>query len=201
MSAPDGRVAFNANKFPEIYKDLGIDLGKLGCVMLDVDPKDLAKDLYLEQMEERDVFYSSEKPDRFWIDGYVAGKTAHVTLLYGLLTPAWKQKGNIEKVLAGWSIKTVHVESIGFFPSPYPDDPYYCIVAHVEITPELREGNERLELLPHINTFPGYKAHISLAYVKKDEEIRDWVITNFESWLPGRDLRILPELNLGSEKK
>ena len=190
---------FSAHDFPEIYKDLSIEVPKLGCVMLDV--KEMPQDPYKEQMDERDIFYTSENKDRFWIDGYVAGKTPHITLLYGLLAPAYKQKARIEEVLAGWRVKNVTVGKIGYFPSPYRDDPYFCIVGHIVVTPELLEGHQRLELLPHVNTFPGYKAHITLAYVKADPEIRDFAITNFEAWLPGRDLPIAKDLNFGSDKK
>lgn len=182
-----------------MYKDLGINVPDLGCVMLDV--AEMPTDPYLDQMKERDVFYSSDKPERFWIKGYVAGKTPHVTLLYGLMEQGSKWKKQIDAVLKGWNIKDVEIDHIGFFPSHYKDDPYYCIVGHVKISPELQDGHDRLQLLPHINTFPGYKAHLTLAYVKKDEEIRDWVITNFESWLPGKALPIAKGVNYGGDKK
>lgn len=191
---------FNANQFPDLYKRLGIKIPSLGCVMLDVDPKALAADPYRERLEASGDLYYAKDPAHFWIDGYVAGKTPHITLLYGLLKPAYEQKADIEEVLKGWSIDTATVESIGFFPSPMQDEPYFCIVAHIKISPELLEGHERLELLPHINTFPGYKAHLTLAYVHADEEVRDSAITNFEGWLVGRELKIRKDLNFGSDK-
>lgn len=193
------KKGFNANQYPDLYKRLGVSIPSLGCVMLDVAGDALAGDPYRERLESSGDLYHAKDPKHFWIDGYVAGKTPHITLLYGLLTPAYEQADNIAEVLKGWSLDTAVVESIGYFPSPMADEPYNCVVAHIKITPELLEGHQRLELLPHINTFPGYKAHLTLAYIRKEAPVED-VITNFESWLVGRELKIRKDLNLGSEK-
>lgn len=192
--------SFSSHDFPDLYKRLDINVPGLGCVMLDVKPEFFRGDPYRDRLESGDVLYKSDKPERFWIDGYVAGQHPHITLLYGLLTPAYEQPDNIAEVLADWSLDTVQINSIGFFDSPYKDDPYYCIVAHVKVSPELQEGHDRLELLPHVNTFPGYKAHITLAYVQRDENVRDDAITNFESWLVGREVPLMRKPNLGSNK-
>lgn len=69
------------------------------------------------------------------------------------------------------------------------NDPYYCVVAHIKVTQELMEGHERLEFLPHINTFNGYKPHVTIAYVKKDEVLRDGVIALFKG-IVGKKLRV-----------
>ncbi len=98
MDNKKGQV--KAHDFPEIYKGFGIDLAKLGCVMLDVE----AIDSYPPSYEEKDM-YKSPKKERFWIDGWVADKTAHVTLLYGLLYPAKQYKSQIDEVLKDWELK------------------------------------------------------------------------------------------------
>ena len=177
----------NARTFNQIYKDLEIDLDNLGCVMIDVEP---VKGI---EVNEDWLFYSKHQ-SRFWIDGYVF-KNPHLTLLYGLMDSAQDWSKHVEAVLADWKFSEVTVADIGYFDSPYEDEAYYCIVAHIEVTPELMEGHQRLELLPHINTFTGYKPHITLAYVKKDEAIRDNVISMFKNMI-GYKLPI-KGLNLG----
>ena len=182
-----------AHDYPEIYKGLGYDLSKLGCVMLDVEIPSLWG---LSQETGSELYYAKDK-SRFWIDGLVGEKTAHCTLLYGLLETAKNYEMHIEQVLKSWTIKELEIESVGYFDSPYPDEPYFCIVGHVKITLELLEGHQRLELLPHINTFGGYKAHITLAYVVKDEAIRDRWINTMTSYVVGKKLKVIPKLNLG----
>ena len=55
-------------------KDMGIDPGKLGCVMLDVTTPDLAGVIPDEWC------YTSAHPDRFWVSGRQS--EGHVTLAY-----------------------------------------------------------------------------------------------------------------------
>lgn len=175
----------NANQFREMYAEMNINIDKLGCIMLDVDGGVIPK------IPNEDYLYFSNNPDRFWIKGFVAGHTPHVTLLYGLL-----QSGNtvyrkqVENVLKGWDIKDIELDHVSFFESPYTDEPYYCIVAHIRVTSELLEGNQRLQLLPHINTFPAYKPHITIAYIKKDGMIRSDVIDYYNKNLVSVDFRV-----------
>lgn len=172
-------MEINFSKIPHIYKALDINTSRLGCVMLDVDGSGV-----YHEIEQQDLYFSPN-PDRHWIRGFVAEKTPHVTLLYGLLHSAQEWRSHVDAVLKGWELKEVEVSHIGYFESPYPDEDYYCIVAHVAITPELLEGHRRLSLLPHINTFPEYKAHITIAYIRKDEELRDKVIERYTQMLEG----------------
>ena len=44
------------------------------------------------------------------------------------------------------------------------------LIAAGVLTPELRDAHARLSLLPHINTHPTYRAHVTLAYVHRDRE-------------------------------
>lgn len=192
----ENKKQLKAHDFPEVYTALGIDLAKLGCVMLDVEPLlDMVPD-----KEDADALYVSKNEARFWIDGWCADKTAHVTLLYGLMYPAKQYKFHIDKVLDGWKLDSVTIKDIGFFESPYADEPYYCLVAHIETSEKLLEGNARLEFLPHINTFEGYKPHMTIAYIKKDEKVRDAMIKRFsEAWV-GKELEVVG-INLGGDKK
>lgn len=178
----------SAHDFKSIYPAFGIDLSDLGCVMLDlITPFDLDK--YGKSLNDNYLYKAKDK-NKFWIDGFVALDTPHITLLYGLLKSAHDYSEAIETVLSGWELYTATVDRVGYFESPYPDEPYYCIVAHMALTPDLMEGHNRLEMLPHINTFPGYKAHFTVCYVKKDKKIRDAVIKDLNTILKGRGLAI-----------
>ena len=189
----------SAHQFKEVYEWFGLNLSKLGCLMLDVEP---LKNMYSMEFEGAGValYYAKDK-ERFWIDGWVADKTPHLTLLYGFLHEAEQYRPHIEKVLKGWKLNEVEIESIGYFDSPYPDEPYYCIVAHIKTTPELLEGHQRLEFLPHIDTFTGYKPHITIAYIAKNQgkQYRDDLIGGFNKIWAGKKLKV-KRLNFGGNK-
>ncbi|MGI6878823.1 2'-5' RNA ligase family protein [Microbacterium sp. gxy059] len=175
----------SAHLFSDMHAALGIDLNELGCIMADVEPievTDYAADAGLDP--DRDL-YSLRGVDssRWWIDGAVGEKGAHVTLLYGLLQPGPVWRGHVDRLLADVDLSTVTVDHVGMFDSPYPDDPYKCIVAHLKLTPELLKAHARLSYLPHVNTFPEYRAHVTLAYVKDQPSAVEWAQTTPEAWV------------------
>lgn len=186
----------SAYQFPEVYEDLGIGLSKLGVVMLDIEPGDLAS--RIREIVSPEDLYTTDDPDDHFTG--VLGGEPHVTLVYGLLRTGPELKKHIMRVLEDGAVlpETVEIEEIGYFESRRPDEPYYCIVAHLKLTPELQEANERLKFLPHLNTFPGYKPHMTLCYIRKDEELRDSVVTYLGAVLRGSTLTT-GELNLGDE--
>ena len=53
-------------------------------------------------------------------------------MLYGLLEQGKNFEPHIREVLRGWKLEEVEIEDIGFFESPYPDEKYWCIVAHIK---------------------------------------------------------------------
>lgn len=160
----------SASQFPEVYASLGINTDDLGCIMLDLDTIDLSKYLYEDYAD--DLYYS---PSQEFTQGDVVGHKAHITLLYGLLQHGSLIEPLVDTVLSGWKQPSkVKIESIGVFPGKEDDGTKYsCIVAHMDPT-ALVEANSRLRLLPHIDTFPEYKAHMTLAYVKP-EATTEWV--------------------------
>lgn len=180
----------NAHQFEPVYEKLGINLDKLGCVMLDLEAPEV-------DIDWQDNLYYAKDKTRKWVDGFVMGETPHITLLYGLLENAHNWKDHIEDVLWDWDLDSVEIESIGSFDSPYKDEPYYCLVGHIKVTPELMEGHSRLELLPHINTFTGYKPHMTIAYIKKDDVLKQTAIEMLTQELVGKKLAVKKNINLG----
>ena len=189
----------NSHNFKEVYQWLGIDLNKLGCLMLDTEKIILPRDGFTGFPTIEAILYYAKNKDRFWIDGIVCETIPHITLLYGFLTEAKTLQPHIEKVLEGWNFPSVKISEISFFNSPYEDEEYYCIVAKIEVSDELLEGHRRLEFLPHINTFTGYTPHITIAYIKKDETARDIFIENLKKEFVGKELKITG-LNYGGNK-
>lgn len=188
----------NSHQFENVYKELSINLDTLGCIMLDLKP---LSNMYSIEYEGGSVsLYKSNNKDRFWIDGWVADKIPHITLLYGLLESGKNFEKQINQVLEGWKLNEVEIDYIGYFESPYPDEEYYCLVAHIKVSDDLLEGHQRLELLPHINTFTGYKPHMTIAYIRKDENLRDSLIEEFNNLWSGKKLKVKKNINLGGNK-
>lgn len=153
-----------ARDFPDLYEGMEIDTDDLGCIMLDLEPMQVME--YMQGHED-DLF---ENPK--WEQGSVPAETVpHVTLLYGLLENGNVWKDKVDTLLKDWSVKTVTIDEVGYFDTPDS----YAVVAHLEKTPELVDGHERLTLLPHVNTFSEYKPHMTLAYIKKDADVDEWV--------------------------
>lgn len=171
----------------EALKRAGINVSRLGCIMLDVKMPDVAAAVRARWA------YQSTDPAHWWVSG--VQDEGHVTLLYGLL-PDLVDRAAVDEVLAGWVPPVV--ESTGFevFPSPFPDEPYECVVARVDDS-RLLDAHQRLSLLPHINTYPDYKAHVTLAYVKKGTAGR--AIDALTHMLGGRIMFPPARLNYGNE--
>jgi hypothetical protein len=175
----------SAHSFGEIYKNLKINLSKLGCVMLDLAPPKFILDEQLwTTINGADcIWHYSKNKSRFWIKGFV-GEKPHCTALYGLMKPAKNWKKHIDLLLSDVSLpRYLEIDRIGYFDSPYEDDKYWCIVAHLKENLNLLGVNERLQMLPHVRTFDGFKAHVTIAYLSKSqgEKQRDELIKSLEN--------------------
>lgn len=173
----------SAHQFDEVYKDLGYSLDKLGCIMLDLEPLNF-------KVNEDALYYAKDKK-RFWINGNVAGKTPHVTLLYGLLRTGEEYRKHVDIVLPTDKLpKEVVIDRVDYFDTPpNVDEDYYCVVAHLKVTPALQEAHDRLQFLPHIDTFTGYKAHFTLCYIKKNERTRNAIVGALNAKYAGKTVR------------
>lgn len=143
--------------------ELGIDVGSLGCIMLDVEAPTRVGDILPASWA-----YSSTNPKLEHVNGIQTDH--HVTLLYGLLPQV--RRHHVDEVLEGWTGLDVSVKTdvLDVFDSPMADEPYSCIVARQSwgAGDEILEAHQRLSLLPHINTHPQFKAHVTLAYVRRE---------------------------------
>ena len=186
----------NIHEFDDLMRDLDIDVNTLGCVMLPTEAFDIfgeGRDCLLAVED----LYVSENPAKHWVNGDVSDN-AHITLLYGLMTPAYKQKEAVNRVLDTWDCPEYFVpEQVTFFPSPDKDEPgYAAIVVEIE-DPHLVEAMQRLSYLPHVNTFAVYRSHMTLCYVKLEAAQRWMDILNetpFHIYVKEG------ELNYGSKK-
>lgn len=157
-----------------LYKTLGIDVDKLGCIMANVEPLDIANSVEFSMLD--DLYYGEG-----YQQGAVAEKTAHVTLLYGIvhanagIDGAWSDstvnREVIDLVLDGVELDTVRISHVGVFDV----GDAWCVVGFVEKSGWLRDAHERLEMLPHITTHAEWIPHVTLAYVKKTADVVTWV--------------------------
>ena len=190
------KQGLSAHQFKNVYQDLGYDLAKLGCIMLNTEPIQVSHIVY------EGFLYYAQDPKHKWIDGVVSEKVPHVTLLYGLLRSGLEMQKHVDEVLDyGKALPAeLEIEKISFFESPYEEEPYYCLIAELKLTEQLLEANARLKFLPHIETFPGYKPHISLAYIVKNEKVRDEAIEKLSAELVGKKIEA-QDLNYGSDSE
>jgi 2'-5' RNA ligase len=184
----------NAFQFREVYAELGIDLSNLGCVMLDIEP------IVVSDVIAPEHIYYAKDPVRLpYVTGIVSEGRPHVTLLFGLLQNAHKIKRHVDTVLSGWSLEEVIIKDVDYFVSPHEGEPYYTLIAHLERTPQLLEGNDRMRMLPHVNTFPEYLPHITLAFIKQDQALLERYLKVFNQRLAGKRFGV-QGLNYGHTK-
>jgi hypothetical protein len=164
----------NIHDYPWLLEATGIDVNKLGCVMLPVQfLKGLLTAGYASGELSEDDLYFAANPDHYWIKGDISGK-AHVTVLYGLLKPAYEQQDLIERLfdegLPNGFPDWLPLTGFEIFPSPMDDEAYGCIVARIgDPSGVIAHAHQLLQYLPNVSTFASWKLHATIAYVKVEE--------------------------------
>jgi 2'-5' RNA ligase len=186
---PPAAPQISASQFPQVYVDLGIDPGKLGCLMLDVEP------IQVSNLILYDDLYMADPEEHPHMQGIICEGEPHVTLLYGFMRSAMELKKHIDAVLSGWAPESPTIASIDVFPSNDPGENYVTLIAKLEVTPNLVEANARLKLLPHLDTFASYSPHITLCYLNGSSDYQGY-IQKLNHAFQGKTIKAL-DLNYG----
>lgn len=178
----------------DLRAKLGIDTDNLGCVMIRTRPI-----LYPDKIIPDSFWYKDpEKPD-----SYGKEDQPHVTLLYGLLTPAYEQEENVSAVLGDWYAPT-YARVTQFI--TFESEKYDAVVGTLYSPREFVDANQRLSKLPHIDTFLPYTPHVTIGYVLKGigrhvtRELNEWLTRSHSGMLDVATLEGDDALWLGDPK-
>lgn len=141
----------------ELYDLLGIDTGELGCMMA----KFSTPTRLLYEIPEDFLYHDPADPGEY-------GKVwdSHVTLLHGLLKPAHETREAVDLVLRDRSFQeTTAFGAADWFSNQ--DQPYDVLYIPPLYEYPFVDAHQRLSQLPHVNLYPEYTPHLTLAYVKK----------------------------------
>lgn len=158
---------------PNLPLPEGVSSPDLECVMLDIKPLRV-REAYGDDLNEDDFFYG-DIPELRYAQGPVGEKTAHATVLFGI-HPSPHYRRSVDAVLRGWEPEDLFIEHVGFFPSSIEGQDYNVIVGHVSPLPNLLEARARLEVLDYTDRFTEYKPHITLAYIKGEADLYEWIL-------------------------
>jgi len=182
---------------PNLPMPAGLDTPDLECVMLDVQPINLTQFYYNEKISPDDLFYG-DIPKLKYAQGAVCEDQAHVTLLFGI-HPSETYFNDVMNALDGWTPEDVLVKDVGFFPSNIEGQDYNVIVLNIVPTPNLLDARRRLTQLNYTDSFPTYKPHVTIAYIKGSADKDAWIST-LQGYFKNRVL-VPTGVNLGLDEE
>lgn len=169
----------------DIYKNLGIDTSKLGCVMLDLEVNPALKRA-ADALPESGWYRDPERPGEFGREG-----EPHVTLLHGLLNNANDLQEEVDFVLEDWRAPTyLRGRSCQVFKGEKYDVVYLKIIG----TSEIHEAHQRLSKLPHVDLHPNFTPHMTVGYTLPG--LGQWYANELQ-WDSDIYIKVKPDLNLG----
>lgn len=128
---------------------------KFGCVMVEVPVKNW-----------NEITSTINKDDLYEVEGenYGISENPHLTLLYGLKPNITKEQIEevLKRVIDGDKI-IVEIENIDLF----ENENFDVVKFNIKKTEQLQRIFDALSELPNENTYPDYKPHMTIAYVKK----------------------------------
>jgi hypothetical protein len=143
---------------------IGFDPDNLGFVGLKVE-------LPPEFRAVLDPTWAYTSPVLEYVKGYEG--QPHITLIYGLLFSAAENRDLVDGVL-----EKVHIPNLVVMPGveAFDTDDDYALYSAIVLTLDTNEwdlaslkvANDELRKLPHVNTFPVYKPHITVGYVRRE---------------------------------
>ena len=140
---------------PDIFEMQGIQLDKLGCIMAKY-----RRPMELFRAIDPSIVYKDETENIPGIE-----MQSHVTLLFGLMKPGLEQMDVVDEALKDWRPSAFFKPSqVSVFET---DNPWDVVVLEPMYVDEFVNAHQALSKLPHVNTFPEYKPHMTLAYVHK----------------------------------
>lgn len=172
---------FTAFDYTSVLEARGFSVVDLLVVMLDVE--NIPVLTHIED-GENDLFYGDTHALRY-AQGAVGERSAHVTLHQGIL-PMMKDE-DARAVLDEWKPERIKIRAIECFRLR---ENISCIVAKVEATDNLIEGHNRLRMLPHIDIFPDFVPHITLAYIRHDDDRAAYWVESLTEHLVGREFDV-----------
>lgn len=154
----------------------------LGCVMLRLEGPMIG---YLDRASQELVpgLFADNTNDPSWPETLRTGKKEyHVTLRYGFL-PGVKER-HVREVLDHIDMGKVAIYPVGLTWFDAPD--YDVLVIELDTDfyypdrgASLREINAQLGILPNVNTFPAYRAHMTVGYFVKGS--REFLETHYRN--------------------
>lgn len=144
--------------------ELGHDPDDLGFVGLEIELPAVYKEVL-------DPAWEYKSPVLQYVKGYDV--SPHITLIYGLLFKAHEHRDWIDAVLKDWyKPNLVVMPGVEAFFANDGNEPYAAIVLTLGDNDydlsQLKQANDELRKLPHVNGFPVYKPHITIGYVKDE---------------------------------
>ena len=139
----------------DIFEMQGIEVDKLGCIMAKY-----RQPLALLKAIPNVIVYKDEAKDIPGIE-----TQSHVTLLFGLMKPGLEQMDVVDEALKDWKPDAFFTPShISVFES---DNPWDVVVLEPMYSGGFLKAHQALSRIPHVNAFPVYRPHMTLAYVHK----------------------------------
>jgi|LakMenE01Jun11ns_1017448.scaffolds.fasta_scaffold9891577_3 2'-5' RNA ligase len=137
-------------QLPQVHEGFG--KYSFSCVMFDLKDKDASKVLsWSKKHIPDDVLFTDGEKGR--------EDEIHITLLYGLHT---SKPDDVEKIVSNFKPEEISFGEISKFESEEYDVLKISVEGKI-----LHKINKALKDLPHTSSYPIYKPHCTLAYVKK----------------------------------